>query len=62
MLAKFIGTDRVEVAVNAAQVTFVSPVAAGTRIRFGAGRSVTVIEPLPEVMETLNRKFRGPQE
>ena len=59
MLAKFIGTDRVEVAVNAAQVSFISPVSAGTRIRFGAGRSVTVTEPLAEVMEALNRTLRA---
>jgi len=62
MLAKFIGTDRVEVAINAAQVTFVTPVSDGTRIRFAAGRSVTVTEPLAEVMESLNRTLRAPQD
>ncbi len=62
MLAKFISTDRVEVAVNAAQVTFVSSVSNGTRIRFGAGRTVTVTEPLDEVMTALNRTLRAPQD
>jgi hypothetical protein len=58
MIVKFIGTDRSETAVNAAQVTFVSSVEDGTRIRFGAGRSVTVTEPIAEVVETLNRTLR----
>lgn len=58
MLAMFIGADRSETAVNAAQVTFVSSVTEGTRIRFGEGRSVTVTEPIGEVMETLNRALR----
>lgn len=58
MIAMFIGTDRSEVAVNAAQVTFISSVAEGTRIRFGEGRSVTVTEPIAEVVETLNRTLR----
>lgn len=58
MIVTFIGTDRVETAVNAAQVTFVSSVSEGTRIRFGAGRSVTVTEPIAEVVETLNRTLR----
>lgn len=58
MLAMFIGADRSETAVNAAQVTFVSSVTEGTRIRFGEGRSVTVTEPIAEVMETLNRALR----
>ena len=62
MLAKFISTDRVEVAVNAAQVTFVSSVSNGTRIRFGAGRTVTVTEPLDDVMTALNRTLRTPQD
>ena len=62
MLAKFISTDRVEVAVNAAQVTFVSSVSNGTRIRFGAGRTVTVTEPLDEVMTALNRTLSAPQD
>ena len=42
MLVMFVGTDRTETAVNASQVTFVSSVNDGTRIRFGEGRSVTV--------------------
>ena len=58
MIVTFIGTDRSETAVNAAQVTFVSSVSNGTRIRFGAGRSVTVTEPMAEVVETLNRMLR----
>ncbi len=62
MLVTFIGTDRVETAINAAQVTFVSAVTTGTRIRFGEGRSVTVTEPLAEVVEALNRTLRAPQE
>lgn len=55
MFVKFTGPDRTPTAINAAQVTFVSQVVAGTRIRFGEGRAVTVIEPLEEVMERLNR-------
>lgn len=58
MIVMFIGTDRSELAVNAAQVTFISSVAEGTRIRFGEGRSVTVTEPIAEVVETLNRTLR----
>ncbi|KQM18807.1 hypothetical protein [Novosphingobium sp. Leaf2] len=54
MFVKFTGADRTATAVNAAQVTFISQVTEGTRIRFGEGRSVTVIEPLEEVMERLN--------
>ncbi|UZW54299.1 hypothetical protein NUH86_12315 [Sphingobium sp. JS3065] len=54
MLVMFVGADRTETAVNAAQVTFVSSVTDGTRIRFGEGRSVTVVEPIAEVMERLN--------
>jgi len=55
MLVKFTSSDRVATAVNAAQVTFVSLVSDGTRIRFGEGRSVTVVEPMDEVIERLNR-------
>ena len=55
MFVKFTSSDRVETAINAAQVTFISSVTAGTRIRFGEGRSVTVIEPMAEVIERLNR-------
>jgi hypothetical protein len=55
MLVKFTSPDRAAVAVNSAQVSFVSQVATGTRIRFGEGRSVTVVEPLDEVIARLNR-------
>lgn len=55
MFVKFTSSDRVATAINAAQVTFISSVTDGTRIRFGEGRSVTVIEPLDEVIERLNR-------
>ena len=58
MIVMFVGTDRSEVAVNAAQVTFISMVEEGTRIRFGEGRSVTVTEPIAEVVETPNRTLR----
>lgn len=60
MLVMFVGTDRTETAVNATQVTFVSSVNDGTRtrIRFGEGRSVTVTEPIAEVLESLNRSLR----
>lgn len=60
MLVKFVGADRGETAVNACQVTFVSAVANGTRIRFGEGRSVTVTEPVADVIEALNRTLRLP--
>lgn len=55
MFIKFVSTDRVPTVVNAAQVTFISSIADGTRIRFGEGRSVTVIEPMDEVLDKLNR-------
>jgi hypothetical protein len=55
MLVMLTSVDRVETAINATQVTFVSPVTEGTRVRFGAGRSVTVIEPIAEVVDLLNR-------
>ena len=55
MLVMLTSVDRVETAVNAAQVTFVTPITEGTRIRFGEGRTVTVLEPLAEVVELLNR-------
>jgi hypothetical protein len=58
MLVMFVGADRTETAVNAEQVTFISSVTDGTRIRFGEGRSVTVIEPIAEVMERLNVVLR----
>ncbi|WP_159982680.1 MULTISPECIES: hypothetical protein [unclassified Novosphingobium] len=60
MFVKFTGTDRTPTAINAAQVTFVSQVDAGTRVRFGEGRAVTVIEPLEDVMERLNRTLSFP--
>ncbi|GAC1410216.1 MAG: hypothetical protein NVSMB69_12190 [Novosphingobium sp.] len=56
MFVKFTSSDRVATAINAAQVTFISSVTDGTRIRFGEGRSVTVIEPMDEVIERLNRR------
>ncbi len=59
MLVTFTGVDRDETSVNATQVTFVSAVTDGTRIRFGEGRSVTVTEPVAEVVEVLNRALRG---
>jgi hypothetical protein len=55
MFVKLTNADRVATAINAMQVTFISPVTDGTRIRFGEGRSVTVIEPLDEVIDKLNR-------
>jgi hypothetical protein len=58
MLVMFVGADRVETAVNASQVTFISQVTEGTRIRFGEGRSVTVTEPLAEVVDKLNWGMR----
>lgn len=62
MFVKFTNSDRVETAVNATQVTFISPVTDGTRIRFGEGRSVTVVEPMDEVIERLNRTRQLPQD
>jgi hypothetical protein len=53
----FTGVDRLETAVNAAQVTYITPVTEGTRIRFGEGRSVTVVEPLAAVVEALNQRL-----
>jgi hypothetical protein len=55
MFVKFTSADRVATAINASQVTFISSVSDGTRIRFGEGRSVTVVEPLEEVIDKLNR-------
>ena len=57
MVVIFTGADRTETAVNAAQVTYVSPVTDGTRIRFGEGRSVTVVEPLAAVVDALNQQL-----
>ena len=61
MFVKFTSADRVTTAVNASQVSFISQVSEGTRIRFGEGRSVTVIEPLDEVVDRLNRTFDFPE-
>jgi uncharacterized protein YlzI (FlbEa/FlbD family) len=60
MLVMFVGADRVETAINASQVTFISSVTDGTRIRFGEGRSVTVVEPMEEVIDKLNRTGQLP--
>ncbi len=62
MLVMLTSVDRVETAINAAQVSFITPVTDGTRIRFGEGRSVTVIEPVAEVVELLNRTFAQSRE
>lgn len=61
MFVKFTSTDRVPVAVNAAQVSFISNMSDGTRIRFGEGRSVTVVEPMDEVIERLNHTRALPE-
>ena len=55
MFVKFTSTDRVPVAVNATQISFISCHSEGTRIRFGEGRSVTVVEPMDEIIERLNQ-------
>lgn len=60
MFVKFVAADRVPVVVNAAQVSFISCVDEGTRIRFGEGRSVTVTEPIDEVLDRLNRTRQLP--
>ncbi|GGD62385.1 hypothetical protein [Croceicoccus mobilis] len=60
MFVKFTATDRVAVIVNATQVTYISEVSEGTRIRFGENRSVTVLEPLPEVMDRLDHTEQLP--
>jgi len=60
MFVKFTSSDRTPVVVNATQVTFVSLVEIGTRIRFGEGRSVTVVEPMDEVLDRLNRTNQLP--
>lgn len=62
MFVKFTSSDRVPTAVNAAQVTFISSITEGTRIRFGEGRSVTVVEPMDEVIDKLNRTRDFPLE
>lgn len=55
MFVKFTCTDRLPTLVNTAQITFISYTDEGTRIRFGEGRTVTVIEPMDEVMDRLNQ-------
>ena len=60
MFVKFTSTDRVPVVVNATQVTFISAVEEGTRIRFGENRSVTVVEPMEEVLDRLDRTQQLP--
>lgn len=62
MFVKLTSADRVATAINASQVTFISSVTEGTRIRFGEGRSVTVIEPMEEVIDKLNRARDFPQD
>ncbi|WP_126174181.1 hypothetical protein [Altericroceibacterium xinjiangense] len=62
MFVRFTAPDRVPTVVNASQVSYVSEVEGGTRIRFGEGRSVTVVEPLDEVFERLNRTQQLPME
>ena len=62
MFVKFTSSDRVPMAVNAAQVTFISSITEGTRIRFGEGRSVTVVEPMDEVIDKLNKTRHFPLE
>jgi hypothetical protein len=61
MFVKFTSPDRVPVAVNAAQISFISSVSEGTRIRFGEGRSVTVVEPMDEIIDRLNRTNQLPE-
>jgi hypothetical protein len=57
MVVVFTAVDRTETAVNALQVTYITPVTDGTRIRFTEGRSVTVVEPLAAVVEALNQQL-----
>jgi uncharacterized protein YlzI (FlbEa/FlbD family) len=61
MFVKFTNTDRVPVAINATQVSFISCMTDGTRIRFGEGRSVTVVEPMDEVIDRLNQTRQLPE-
>ena len=60
MFVKFVSADRVPVVVNATQVTFISSVTEGTRIRFGEGRSVMVTEPMDEVLKRLDQTNQLP--
>ncbi|MCT2400620.1 flagellar FlbD family protein [Novosphingobium mangrovi (ex Huang et al. 2023)] len=55
MFVKLTSVDRTPTVINASQVTFISQISEGTRIRFGEGRSITVVEPLEEVMSRLDR-------
>ena len=50
MIVMFVGTDRTQTAVNPAQVTFVTQVSDGTRIRFGEGRIDAVIDSLNQAL------------
>jgi len=61
MFVKLTSADRTPTVINASQVTFISQVSEGTRIRFGEGRSVTVVEPLEEVMNRLDRTQSFPE-
>jgi uncharacterized protein YlzI (FlbEa/FlbD family) len=61
MFVKFTGADRVPVAVNATQISFITCNEDGTRIRFGEGRSVTVVEPLDEIIDRLNKTGALPE-
>lgn len=61
MFVKFTSTDRVPVAVNASQISFISSVEEGTRIRFGEGRTVTVVEPMDEIIDRLNKTHALPE-
>lgn len=61
MFVKFVSVDRVPVVVNASQVSFISSVEEGTRIRFGEGRSVTVTEPMDEVLHRLDQTHQLPK-
>jgi len=61
MFVKFTSTDRVPIAVNATQISFITSNSEGTRIRFGEGRSVTVVEPLDEIMDRLNKTYALPE-
>ncbi|AIT79895.1 hypothetical protein [Novosphingobium pentaromativorans] len=60
MFVKFTATDRVPAIVNASQVTFITPVEEGTRIRFGENRTITVIEPMDEVWRRLDQTGQLP--
>jgi uncharacterized protein YlzI (FlbEa/FlbD family) len=61
MFVKLTSVDRTQTVINASQVTFISQISEGTRIRFGEGRSITVVEPLEEVMRRLDRTQSFPE-